>query len=135
MKKTFTSLLLLIISVGFLQAQTVVTLLLPDPCSSETTHIDDVDFQTAPNEFDFIISPNPNAGKFTVSLKSKKPLGLMQIEIYNLQGAIQMRTQIFSENNECIKTFDMNSASDGMYLIVVRGKDVSKSKKIIVSKK
>jgi len=131
MKKTI--LLLLFGTIAHLTfGQSIITLDLPDPCSSVSSIHNEAGITKV--GFDFIVVPNPSDGKFTLNIYSDDALDMVEITLINMQGISVLQDKIFSHNKQIIKTMDISYLPDGIYLISLWGKNDRKSKKLILNK-
>jgi hypothetical protein len=126
MKRRILQLLFIVITAS-VNAQTVVTLNLPNPCAS-------VDIKEAvKSEFGIKISPNPTLGKFSIQISNKESIGKAKIEITNMLGAVVLSEQIYSKSLKCIKTFDLSNLPKGVYLISVSINDRRETKRLVIN--
>lgn len=125
MKKTIILMLFITIA-SYVNGQTVVTLDLADPCSA--TGIRNV----IESNFSLTISPNPTDGEFTVSISSKEIIGKAKIEVLDMKGTLVLSEQIFSNNLKCIKTYNLNKLSKGIYNISIIVKNYRETKRIVL---
>ncbi len=128
MKKLLLLNLLVIFFIGKATTQTVVTLQLADPCS--TTDI--IEYPPLEKSFDFSVYPNPAEDRVIIDVESVDKVGHIRIQFVNLQGAVVMRENIFSENNSCIKPIDISALPRGLYIITIYKGAESQNKKIII---
>ncbi|MBI9069560.1 MAG: hypothetical protein JEZ09_19850, partial [Salinivirgaceae bacterium] len=83
MKQFIFSLLFMLMATGYVNSQTVVKLLLPDNCDSNTSSVSNL---KPDNDFNLQVSPNPTDGKFVLNVSSTKNIGKAIINIYTQLG-------------------------------------------------
>ena len=126
MKRTIILMLFITIA-SFVNAQTVVTLNLPNPCAS-------VDIkEVVKSEFGMKISPNPTLGKFSIQISNTESIGKAKIVVTNVLGAVVLSEQIYSKSLKCIKTFDLSNLPKGVYLISVSIDDRRETKRLVIN--
>lgn len=116
-------LMLLMASAMLLQGQVVVTLLLPDPCSSDTT----VYYRPLLLQ-DVIIYPNPTAGLLTVDFADNTKNQAVVVEIYDIIGnRLERKTAVGMDKI----TLDLSEMPPGIYIITLHGGRFKTHQKII----
>ncbi len=130
MKKTI-SILILLIAVKFLSAQTSVSLELPNPCSNLS--IEQNQFMQNEN-LSVTVLPNPNTGQFELEINSKVELGRFEISIVNASGQLLYQEKFFSESKKCVKAFDFKDLQPGVYSVSLSTEVGRVSTKIVISK-
>ncbi len=128
MKKQFVLLLLLAVVGIYGNAQILVTLNLPDPCMS----LGIIQNEKVKNTVDFTLSPNPTNGEFCLKITSNEMLGKVLIEVVGIQGRLKYSEQIYSNNNSCIKKFNLKSLTSGVYILSLFGENFNKQQKLII---
>ena len=86
-----------------------------------------------PQGFDFISHINPASQKLTVKL-SQVYENELSLQMCNLKGQIIFKENIKPGIQE-VKNIDISDVSKGIYLIGVRGSDIRKYRKLIITKK
>lgn len=116
-------LMLLMASAMLLRGQVVVTLLLPDPCSSDTT----VYYRPLLIK-DVNIYPNPTAGLLTVDFADNPENQAVMVEIYDIIGN-KLETEASVGMEKMI--LDLSGMPPGIYIITLHGGGVKTHQKII----
>ena len=81
---------------------------------------------------DFIISPNPSNGKFSLSLSNCMEYDFIAY-IFTLTGSLVYESSINFANGRNSRQIDLHNLPDGMYFIFLRGKADFFTQKIVVS--
>jgi len=107
-------------------AQNTVTLKLSDPCWQTETNIPEL--QIPEKSFELKIFPNPSRENVTFDISSATTIGVIEIHLVNVQGAIIWRERLFSANSAMRKTIDLQTYPAGVYAVSVlrNGERVSK---------
>ena len=126
-----TFIILLAGSASFVNGQTitVVTLDLPNPCASITTNIDKI----VKKDVEFTLSPNPTKGRFTINITRKETIGKVKIKVFDMKGTLVFTDEIYSNNQKCIKTYNLSKLSKGIYNVSIIGKEYRESKKLVIN--
>lgn len=116
---------------NLLTGQTMVTLDLPNPCSS--VGIENVS-QKQSNGLEVTVSPNPTNGKFTMYITCNEVIELTEFKLFNTQGVCLMIEEFYSGNKKCVKLIDVVKIPIGYYLLTVKRKNEKKTVKLIIVK-
>lgn len=124
-------LILLAGSASFVNGQTVtvVTLNLPNPCAGITTNID----KTVKKDVEFTLSPNPTKGRFTINITRKETIGKIKVKVFDMKGTLVFTNEIYSNNQKCVKTYNLNELSKGIYSVSIIGEEYIESKKLVIN--
>lgn len=118
-------------AIPFAKAQTIVTLVLPDPCASYQTSIDDeLAFEEA--SFDFEIFPNPASNEITIRVSAAEKIGKLQIRITNIQGMVYSLEEVYSDNTAWLKTSRLQGILPGVYVVTLSRKNEKLSKRLLI---
>ena len=79
------------------------------------------------------VFPNPNAGKFTLSLTSNEQQ-IININIYNVLGTLVYHENDLSITNRLTKTIDLSNLPKGIYHLRVESAKGTAIKKIVIEK-
>lgn len=114
--------------IGKAASQTVVTLALPDPCT--TTEV----AEHIPKEltFDFSVYPNPAEDRIVIDVLSQERIGEIHIQVVALNGAVVLFENIYSDHTSCIKPIDISTLPAGIYVIAIYRGNESLNKKIVI---
>ncbi|MEI6061759.1 MAG: T9SS type A sorting domain-containing protein, partial [Bacteroidota bacterium] len=82
---------------------------------------------------DFDVYPNPNQGQFNIKVMSAKPVEL-NIEIYNSIGTLLWKQEKVTIDGTYITPVDLKAASNGVYMVALRSRDNTITRKVIVMK-
>jgi hypothetical protein len=107
-------------------AQNVVSVYLPEPCTS-------VDIQETPNslQLDFKISPNPNDGRFSISLENAKADNLkVNIQILDIMGRMIYNDDYSLRNGQY--EFNNFKLTAGIYYFRLQNEKLTSVKMFIV---
>ncbi|MBI3511563.1 MAG: T9SS type A sorting domain-containing protein [Bacteroidetes bacterium] len=86
--------------------------------------------QTQDENSEFVISPNPSSGKFTV--QSENNFSPKEISITNVLGEIIYSSA--TDNRQLTTDIDLSSQPDGIYFVNVKNEKESFTQKIIIQK-
>lgn len=78
-----------------------------------------------------MIYPNPNAGRFTIFLKSNDAVSI-EIICSNLLGQTLFSKEYDLANGALKAELDLSAVGKGLYLVQVRNKGQSVSRKVII---
>lgn len=114
----------LLLSTSFLvNGQIIVTLMLPEPCFSDTT----VSFRPLILQ-DVSMYPNPTKGLLTIDIERTGESQLLLIEVFNILGVRLLTTH--RPGNE-ITTLDLSKNPPGIYFISLTSGTIRIHQKII----
>ena len=82
---------------------------------------------TENNTVQLIIHPNPTQGKLIISWAENLDTN---VDLFDLQGRLILSRQINSSTIE----MDLNSFSDGIYMVSVRNEKIKTTKKIVLKR-
>jgi hypothetical protein len=114
---------LLLATSSLVNGQIIVTLMLPDPCFSDTT----VTFRPLDLQ-DVLMYPNPTKDKLTIDIERTGVSQPAYIEVYNILGIRVMTAQ--HPDNKTI-TIDLSYYPPGIYFISLTSGNSTIRKKII----
>lgn len=129
--KKFAVLIFFMMASYLAEAQTVVTLPLPNPCSITAV---EKPADAAAAELVIAVSPNPNAGFFTLEIQSPLPLGRVIYRITDMRGRELSSETLYAGHTSLIRTLVVSHLPDGIYILVVTTSQSSKSVKIVKQK-
>ncbi|TVR75880.1 MAG: T9SS C-terminal target domain-containing protein [Chitinophagaceae bacterium] len=127
--QTFFLMLFLFFSFGVANAQTVVVLELQDPCA--TVSVEETLQQK--QSFQLDIFPNPANDRIVVKASSGEQMGKIKIQLINLNGAVILSEELFSENNAFMKTFNISHLPRGTYIMNLFKGTEKTSRKVIIN--
>ncbi len=93
------------------------------PCRESLDH-------NSPDSPDFTIYPNPNNGRFTISLWPQLPQ--CEIKIFNSIGQSIWSEQVISSESEFTKTISLENIPSGIYFIKMQSGNFITEKKLII---
>lgn len=93
--------------------------------------IDDTGIDDALTQVSVQISPNPNSGKFDLSMQ-QFPVGNYLIAVHSLDGTKVYEKSISLTVNEYANTFDLPGLANGLYLLKITGKKGIFTEKLII---
>ena len=114
-----------------LKAQTIVTLPLPNPCSVTSSQQLDAEETKA---LDIKVSPNPNAGIFTLEIHAKQSLGKTIYQISDIKGKSLLNEELYVTHQNLVKSLDISHLPNGIYLLTVTAGKEQKSIKLVLHK-
>ena len=77
-----------------------------------------------------LVSPNPNAGSFSLHVKCSRP-GDVVMELYDVNGRL-VSSHTRSSDREFVQQFDCAAFPDGMYLLRVLTQDAIFTEEVII---
>ena len=129
MKKIIVFLLFGIMATGYMHAQTVVRLLLPDNCTENTSSIENPKLET---NLSLDIFPNPNDGRFSLSANFKEIIGKADIRIFNSLGIVVFTESIYCNSQKYIKQLYLNNLAAGIYILTFKSDAKVISTKLLI---
>jgi PKD repeat protein len=81
---------------------------------------------------DFSVIPNPNNGQMTLNFENLT--GKIKVKVYDMKGAILDDFETYNTMNSYAYTYQMKNRVDGIYFIVVTGKEGTVAKKVILKR-
>jgi hypothetical protein len=85
--------------------------------------------ESALNNADILIYPNPSAGVFTVQLSSKDNLNKQILELYSFDGKLLYQTQLLN-----VKTkINLDHLKQGIYIVKVTSDIKYTTKKLVIN--
>lgn len=129
--KRISLLLTILINSLYLNAQTNVLLPLPNPCSVTSV---EQPTEKAPDGFNVFVSPNPNAGIFTLEVNATAQLGKTICLISDIKGKTLMQEELYVSHNKLVKTLNISYLKDGVYVLSVTSGKSKKSAKLVLHK-
>lgn len=79
----------------------------------------------------FILSPNPNSGRFMVDLKSKSGKNIT-VDVYDIRG-VKIYSKMFDSTLNFSNEIQLGNSSSGIYLVNVSDGDRNEIRKIIIN--
>lgn len=111
------------------QGQDTIRLQVPTPCSSPSF------IDTRPDtDFGFSIFPNPSTGVFRLQIKDSEELGLMNLTVTSVHGALVYQTRFYASGKEMQTSVNLSNLSNGHYIVSLSNKQKIASKKLILKK-
>jgi len=86
-----------------------------------------------PGLSEIAVYPNPNNGTFTLEFKSAQ-LQILDVKIYNSLGVTVYQQLNIAANGKYSTEIDLNDLPEGIYTLMVTGKDTSYIKKMVIRK-
>lgn len=83
--------------------------------SGKKQPVNDLMLETA-----FSVFPNPSNGQFKVNYRSNRSFDEANISIYDLNGRMLEMSEFTVEGNNFVRSFDISSYSDGVYIVQLR---------------
>jgi PKD repeat protein len=113
----------------------VVTLTVTNECGNaavtKTINVVVTGVEDIPGITEFNVFPNPNTGRFTLTLKGE-PLSQLELDFTNLLGQCLLSEKVDFRSGELSKQFFFDDLSSGMYIFSVKAGDKALFKKIVV---
>jgi hypothetical protein len=129
MKKTFSTFLLLALTISYINSQTIVKLALPDNCNKAITSTESIQ----PNDvFKIDIRPNPNKGSFELFVKTEKLINKASINILDFNGKTVYNKSFFCNSTNFIKHLEIPGLPSGIYLLLLKSETIKASAKIVI---
>jgi PKD repeat protein len=79
------------------------------------------------------VSPNPNSGRFNVSISSFNG-DLVELSVLNMLGKPIYRESGVYVSEKASRFVDISNQPDGIYFLIIKGKDSTVTKKVILNK-
>ena len=85
---------------------------------------------TCPGTFDVV--PNPNNGQMTLNFEYLS--GKVDVRVYDMKGTLIDRFETYNSVGPCVRTYNMKTKSEGIYLFVATGREGTLTKKVVIHK-
>lgn len=128
MKKN-TIFLILLFAFAFANGQDTIMLHLPTPCTSTSIHEPE-----ANPELSFSVYPNPSDGRMAVQVIGNESLGMINVTVISLQGAMVYQNQWYASGNKLYTTLDLSNLASGNYVVTLTNRRRVVSQKVILQK-
>ena len=125
--KKITLFLILLFAHSFAKGQDTIMLHLPTPCTSTSIHEPEASLGLS-----FSVYPNPSDGRMAVQVIGNESLGMINVTVTSLQGAMVYQNQWYASGNKLYTTFDLSNLSSGNYVVTLTNKQHVVSQKIIL---
>jgi hypothetical protein len=114
MKRIFTFLFLLLIFSSYAHSQNSVKLLLPDNCEANGTTVEEIKHEDGCK---LEIYPNPNDGKFSLTVESLNVIDKAKISITNSNGGVVYHETVYCNSPKLTKIIDLLNIKSGTYIL------------------
>ncbi|MBI9067826.1 MAG: T9SS type A sorting domain-containing protein [Salinivirgaceae bacterium] len=129
MKQIIISILFVLTAISYVNSQTVVKLLLPDNCDSNTSSVSNLKSE---NDFKLQVSPNPTNGKFVLNVSSTENIGKAIINIYTQLGETIYTETVYCSSEKLAKQIHLKNLLSGIYLIKLSTETKEIATKLII---
>jgi hypothetical protein len=79
----------------------------------------------------FILYPNPNDGLFTIDVSNIEP-GTYGLQVFSSLGAMVFEIKALTIEDRYIRKIDLRNLTDGVYNVVLRNKEATLQKRVII---